>query len=174
MKIVLLDRDGTVLVDPPDMRVDSVDKIKLFPDTIEALRLLSDNGYGVIFITNQAGIGEGRITQDEFEFLHEKVKEMLKPSGIKVVATYYSPDFEGSMSKYRKPNPGMILRAADEHNFDLETTYFIGDRQSDVTAGIRAGTKTIFVHTSNKKEDVPEADYTAGSLLEATKYIVAN
>lgn len=173
MKIVLLDRDGTVLVDPPDLRVDSVNKIKLFPDSIEALRYLADNGYGIIFITNQAAIGEGRITLDEFEFLHEKFKEMLRPSGIKIIATYFSPDVEGSTSKYRKPNPGMILRAADEYDFELADTYMIGDRQSDITAGIRAGTKTILVKTGNSEVEVPEADYTVKSLLDAVKYIVA-
>jgi imidazoleglycerol-phosphate dehydratase/histidinol-phosphatase len=65
-KIVFLDRDGTVIVDPPDLRVDKIEKIELFPDSIGALKYLADNNFSVIFITNQAGIAEGRLNTEEF------------------------------------------------------------------------------------------------------------
>jgi imidazoleglycerol-phosphate dehydratase/histidinol-phosphatase len=66
MKVVFLDRDGTVIQDPPDERVDSTEKIELFPDSIEALKFLAENDFSVVLITNQAGISEGRITEKEF------------------------------------------------------------------------------------------------------------
>ena len=72
MNTVLLDRDGTVIAEPSDNRVDTVDKIELFPDTLEALTYLADNDFAVIFITNQAGISEGRLTPEEFEKITRK------------------------------------------------------------------------------------------------------
>lgn len=71
-KIVLLDRDGTVIVDPPDLRVDKVDKIELFRDSIEGLKYLADNDFAVILITNQAGVEEGRLTEEEFWQIHNE------------------------------------------------------------------------------------------------------
>ncbi len=83
MKVVFLDRDGTIIVDPFDERVDRIDKIKLFPDSLEALKLLSTLDYSVIIITNQAGIAEGRINESEFEVINNRVIELLEISGIK-------------------------------------------------------------------------------------------
>ena len=73
MNVVFLDRDGTVIIDPTDERVDKVEKIELFPDSIEALKYLADNDFAVVFITNQAGIAEGRITEDDFWRIHSEV-----------------------------------------------------------------------------------------------------
>ena len=66
MKVIFLDRDGTIIQDPIDERVDEIEKIELFDDSIEALKYLADNGFCAVIITNQAGIAEGRITEDDF------------------------------------------------------------------------------------------------------------
>ncbi len=66
MKIVLLDRDGTIIQDPPDERLDREEKIELFADSISALKKLAENGFSVILVTNQAGISEGRIMREDF------------------------------------------------------------------------------------------------------------
>jgi D-glycero-D-manno-heptose 1,7-bisphosphate phosphatase len=174
MKIVLLDRDGTVIVDPPDERVDKEEKIKLFPDSIEALRYLADNGFAVVLITNQAGIAEGRIDEAEFSRLNTKVLEQLSPSGVKVLKTYMCPHGPDDGCECRKPKPTLILRAAKDFNLDLPNTYMVGDRQSDVMAGVNAGTKTVLVKTANVHVDAPEATHTAQTLLDTAKYIVAN
>jgi histidinol-phosphate phosphatase family protein len=161
MKTVLFDRDGTLIVDPPDERVDSVDKIKLFPDTIEALTYLADHDFNIIIVTNQAGIAEGRINDAEFWQIHSIVIERLAPSGIQILKTYMNGEAPGTTSDWRKPAPGMLLQAAKDFNLDLSNIYMVGDSQSDIEAGINAGCKgSILVQTATNKNVVsPEAIY---------------
>lgn len=174
MKVVFLDRDGTVIVDPPDLRVDSIDEIELFADTIKALKYLADQDYSVIFISNQAGIGEGRFTQAEAEVIQNKVAEMLKPSGIKILKTYVCPHIPEDNCECKKPKPKMILDAAKEFDVDLASSYMVGDRQTDIMTGVNAGTKTILVKTGNSPVISEEATFIAENLLKAAKYIVKN
>lgn len=173
-KIIFLDRDGTVIYDPEDERVDREDKIKLFPDTIEALKYLADNGFEIILITNQAGIAEGRINTQDFERINNKVIEMLAPSGVKIIKTFMCPHAPGDNCECRKPKPTMLLEAAKEFNIELAKCYMVGDRESDIKAGINAGTKTILVKTANIPVESKEANYTAPNLLDAVKYISNN
>ncbi len=174
MNIVFLDRDGTVIIDPPDERVDKESKIKLFPDSIKALAYLAGHNFAVIFITNQAGIAEGRLNLDGFQRIHGKVLEMLAPSGVKVLETYVCPHSPNDGCDCHKPKPTLLLQAARDFKIDLAGSYMIGDRQSDVLAGVNAGMKTILVKTANVPVTSAEADYTAPNLLDAVKYVVNN
>src|ERR1700753_2688314 len=119
MKAVFLDRDGTTIVDPPDERVDKLEKIELFPDSLEALKLLSSLDYGVFLITNQAGIGEGRLSEAEFEVINGKVVELLEQPGVKILRTYICPHVAADNCACRKPKPTMILQAAKDFGVDL-------------------------------------------------------
>jgi histidinol-phosphate phosphatase family protein len=172
MKVVLLDRDGTVIADPPDERVDTIDKIQLFADSIEALRLLAAHDFAIILITNQAGIAEGRINQREFEIINDRVLAMLAPSGVRVLKTFVCPHGPADNCECRKPKPTMILQAAKEFALDLEHTYMVGDRQSDIMAGVNAGARTVFVRTAHVQSSSDGAEYSASSLLDAAKYVV--
>lgn len=173
MKAVFFDRDGTLIVDPPDERVDSIDDVKLFPDTLEALKKLSELNFGIFLISNQAGIAEGRITLEDFFKIENKIVEMLKPSGITILRTYVCPHSPEDNCECRKPKPHMILQAAKEFDIDLPASYFVGDRESDIMTGVNAGTKTILVQTGNTPVTSREATYTAPTLLEAVRYIAA-
>jgi D-glycero-D-manno-heptose 1,7-bisphosphate phosphatase len=174
MNVVFLDRDGTVIVDPPDERVDREDKIELFPDTLAAMDYLAEHNFAVIFITNQAGIAEGRINNRDFERIHNKVLEMLAPTGIKTLKTYMCPHGPDDGCSCRKPKPTLILQAAKEFDIDLPNTFMMGDRQSDIMAGVAAGTKTILVKTANVPVTSVQANFTATTLLDAVKYVAAN
>ncbi len=171
-KVVLMDRDGTVIVDPPDERVTSEANIQLFDDTIIALKKLADAGFSAIFITNQAGISEGRITQDDFERINAEVVKRLEPSGIKILKTYVCPHGPGDECDCRKPKPTMILRAAKDFDLDLANTFMLGDHRSDILAGKNAGAKTILVRTANVQDEAPEADFQADSLSEAADLLL--
>jgi histidinol-phosphate phosphatase family protein len=176
MKVALIDRDGTVIIDPLDLRVDNEDKIKLFDDSIESLRYLADNGFSVIFITNQAGIEEGRLTEVEFWKIHEEVLRRLEPSGVKVLRTYMNGEMKRSdNTEWRKPGPNMLLQAAKDFNLDLSRLYMVGDNQSDIDAAINAGCKGgILVKTANENVQSPNAIFTAPRLKDAVEYIVKN
>lgn len=177
LKIVLLDRDGTVIVDPPDLRVDKVEKIELFPDSIEGLKYLAENDFAVIFITNQAGIEEGRLTEEAFWQIHSEVLRQLEPSGVQFLKTYMNGETKRpDNTEWRKPGPKMLLQAAEDFGLDLSQIYMVGDAQTDIQAAINAGCKGgILVETATGEKVVsPNATYTAPTLLEAAKYIVAN
>jgi D-glycero-D-manno-heptose 1,7-bisphosphate phosphatase len=174
MKAIFLDRDGTIIKDPEDERVDSEEKIELFSDSIEALKYLAEHDYSVIVITNQAGIAEGRITIEDFWRINGRVLELLSPSGIKILKTYVCPHAPEDKCDCRKPKPKMILDALSEFDLQPQDIYMIGDRGSDINAGINAGIKTILVQTANVPEVAEQATYTAPNLLDAIRYVVAH
>ncbi len=176
MKVVFLDRDGTVIVDPPDLRLDSVEKIELFDDSLSALKYLADNNFAIVLITNQAGIAEGRINVEKFWEIQNEVINRLAPSGIQVLKTYMNGEAASTIvSEWRKPGPKMLLQAAEDLALNLAEVYMVGDRQSDVQAGINAGCKGgILVKTANENEESPNAIYIAPNLLDAVHYVVAN
>jgi histidinol-phosphate phosphatase family protein len=177
MKVVFLDRDGTVIVDPKDERVDSIEKIELFPDTIAALSYLAKNGFVAVLITNQAGIAEGRITEEDFWHIHNEVLERLKPSGMKFLKTYMNGEAAGpNATDWRKPGPKMLLQASKDFGLDLSQIYMIGDSESDIKASINAGCRGgVLVGTAtNKKVVSSDAAYSAPSLMDAVRYITTN
>lgn len=172
MKAVFLDRDGTVNAGVPKYeRVDSLDKVEILPNVLEGLSLLAQLDYGVFFITNQAGLAEGRITQDDFDAINNKVLELVAPAGVKILKTYVCPHGENDNCDCRKPKPKLLLDAAREFNLDLANSWMVGDRVSDVMTGINAGTKTILVKSGVPTVETDQATYTAITLLEAVKYI---
>ena len=177
MKVVFLDRDGTVVVDPKDETVDSIEKIELFPDTLESLKDLSDNNFSVVVITNQTAIGEGRMTEAVFWRINDEILKRLQPSGVKVLKTYMNGEAPGpDATEWRKPGPKMLLQAAQDFGLNLSDTYMIGDRETDVRAAMNAGCKGgVLVETAtNLKVVSKDAVYSAPNLLDAVKYVIAN
>lgn len=175
MKAIFLDRDGTVNIGVPTYeRVDSLDKVQLLPNTLEALKLLADLDYSVFFITNQAGLAEGLINQRQFDKINNKVLELVTPTGIKVIKTYVCPHGENDNCECRKPKPKLLLNAAAEYEIELSKSWMIGDRASDVMTGVNAGTKTILVKTGVPSVESEKALYTATDLLEAIRYIASS
>lgn len=172
MKVAFLDRDGTIIVEPPNMRLTEESGAVLFPDTIEALKMLTNAGIAIVIITNQAGIAEGLIDNKDFDRLNNHVIELLKPSGVRVLKTFMCPHVGDDNCDCRKPSPKMILDASKEFGIELENSFMVGDRLSDVRAGINAGTRTILVKTGVEDVESQEASFTAQNLLEAAQYIV--
>lgn len=172
MRAIFLDRDGTVNVGTPTYeRVDSLGKVELLPNTLEALKLLSSLDYKIFFVTNQAGLAEGIISQTDFDAINDKVLSLIEPSGINVAATYVCPHGENDNCECRKPKPKLLLDAAKEYDIDLSKSWMIGDRPSDVMTGVNAGVKSILVKTGVPTVESDEAVFTAPTLLEAVQYI---
>lgn len=174
MKVIFLDREGTLIVDPPGDRVDNEEKVRLLPKTIDGLSILAGNGYAAVILTNQTNIAQGRVTEAGFWKIHHKVLSLLQPSGIKVIKTYVCPHNADDGCDCRKPMPGMLLAALKDLKLRPQDVYMIGDRESDIDAGHRAGTKTILVKTGKWNTIGQHADFIASDLLEAAHYIVTN
>lgn len=155
-KAVFLDRDGVINVE-----VDYVYKIEDFifiEKTFEALKIIQDKGYQIVIVTNQSGIGRGYYTEEQFHVLTDWMLERFKEQGIKVASVYYCPHHpKNGIGVYkvdcecRKPKPGMILKAQKDLDIDLEQSYIIGDKISDVQSGIAAGIKHCVLVKSGHK-----------------------
>lgn len=174
MRAVFLDRDGTVNAGIPyHERVDSVDKVELLDKALEGLSILATLDYMNFFVTNQAGLAEGLITQADFDAINNEVLRQIESSGIGIKETYVCPHGERANCDCRKPKPKLLKDAAMRYNIDLKNSWMIGDRLTDIETGISAGTKTILVQTGTVL-DAPQATYIAKNLLDAAHYIASH
>lgn len=180
-KAVFLDKDGTIIEDVNYLKHAS--QIKFIPGSVEAIKMLNKAGYKVIVISNQSGIARGILTEDMLQAIDKNLHKRLLHQGAYLDGMYHCPHHpEHGLYPYkkecscRKPNPGMLLKAAKDHDIDLAQSYMIGDHPTDIEAGKKAGTKTIFVLTGHGKEEkdrIKEApDQIVESLLEAVKQIL--
>src|SRR5438067_7144169 len=166
---VFIDRDGTFMQDADycsDPR-----EVKIFPRVAEALRRLKSNGFKLIIITNQSGIGRGFFTIKQYRAVEAEVLQQLGDGLID--ATYFCPDIPGQYSSCRKPAPGMILQATGEHQIDLSRSFFIGDKEIDAECGRNAGVRTIRVQTGFQHDTIgSKADWVAKDLPAAAEIIL--
>ncbi|HTP34613.1 MAG TPA: HAD family hydrolase [Candidatus Acidoferrales bacterium] len=169
MRAVFFDRDGT-LMEEAHYCGDPA-KVRVYPGVAEALRRLKRAGFGVFVISNQSGIGRGIINDEQY---HAVQAEFLRQIGPGLVDdSYYCPDAPGTPSACRKPEPGMVLRAAAEHGIELTASFFVGDREADVECGRRAGTRTILVRTGYGAGQTCTADWVCADAVEAIEVILA-
>jgi len=166
---VFVDRDGTITQDVA--YCSDPQEVKIFPGVPEALRRLKSNGFKLIIITNQSGIGRGFFTIKQYRAVEAEVLQQLGDGLID--ATYFCPDIPGQYSSCRKPAPGMILQATGEHQIDLSRSFFIGDKEIDAECGRNAGVRTIRVQTGFQRDTADSiADWVAVDLIEAAKIIL--
>ncbi len=156
-KAVFLDKDGTLIEDLP-YNADQ-GKIRFVPGSQEGLRLLQQCGYQLIVVTNQAGIAKGLVTPDELQAMRARLFEMTAATGVRLSGFFFCPHHpEGTVEQYRircncrKPEPGLILKAAREHSIDLAVSWLVGDILNDIEAGRRAGCRTILIDNGNETE----------------------
>jgi histidinol-phosphate phosphatase family protein len=143
---VFLDRDGVLNEKPPRAEyVRAPDEFRWLPGALDALRELSDAGFRVIVVSNQAGIARGAMTEADLEAVHRKLRAEAEEAGGRIDAIYYCPHGWDEGCDCRKPNPGMLFRAQREHHLDLTRTTFIGDDERDAEAAIAAGCTPVLV-----------------------------
>ncbi len=147
---VFLDRDGT-LVEPRHYPSSAVELV-LYPDLVPELRHLSKAGFRLAVITNQSGVARGYFTEDDLTAMHDSLRDELRSEGVEVDGFFYCPHHpDGVVPELsfacacRKPEPGMLLEAAERLRVDLESSWYVGDILNDVEAGNRAGCRTILV-----------------------------
>ncbi len=178
---VFLDKDGTLIPDIP-YNIDP-DLITLSFGAEEALRSLHHSGFKLIVVSNQSGVARGLFLETALTFVEQKIRDLLNAIDVPLTGFYYCPHHpSGQIANYaiacncRKPNPGMILKAAEEHSVDLERSWMIGDILNDIEAGHRAGCKTILIDNGNETEWIlsPQRlpDYKAADLIEAANQIL--
>ncbi|MBI4059486.1 HAD family hydrolase, partial [Candidatus Giovannonibacteria bacterium] len=152
-----LDRDGVINKRPPKGDwVKRWEEFEFLPGAIEAVRLLTEAGYELYMISNQAGIARGAMTEDALHDINNRMEAEFGRGGGKLKGIYYCPHNWDSPCECRKPRPGMFFQAALDHYIHLPDAIFIGDDERDKVAGDAAGVKTILMPSD-------------GSLLEVVK-----
>lgn len=153
-KAIFLDRDGTINIDKGYLYKKEDFEFEI--DVIKALKRLSDLGYMLIIVTNQSGIGRGYYTKTDLDILNRHMCEILLKEQIKIEKIYYCPHHPTKgIGKFkmececRKPNPGMIVDGIKEFNIDKKNSYMVGDKISDVLAGISAGVNAVLLGNEN-------------------------
>jgi histidinol-phosphate phosphatase family protein len=156
-RAVFIDKDGTMIHDVP---YNTDPDLILWHDGVkEALKLLQEDGFRIIVVSNQSGVAHGYFTMDALQAVEKKLACDLEREGIKLDGFYFCPHHpKGSVPEFsvdcscRKPKPGMIFRAADDFNVELTRSWMIGDILNDVEAGNRAGCNTILIGNGGETE----------------------
>lgn len=131
-RILFIDRDGTLIIEPEDQQIDSLEKLELIPGVIPALLELQKAGYELVMVSNQDGLGTDSYPQQDFEVPQQKLVGLLDSQGIRFSAVHIDPHFEHENAPTRKPGIGMVLDYLKSGELDLRDSYVIGDRQTDL------------------------------------------
>jgi D-glycero-D-manno-heptose 1,7-bisphosphate phosphatase len=183
---IFMDRDGTICEEVG--YINHLSRSRLLPHSLEAIRGVNRLGYLAVVATNQSGVARGLFTEDLVRAVHDQLRSRVESGGGRLDALYYCPHHprEGTPPyridcDCRKPRPGMLVRAAREHDIDLSRSWMIGDSLVDLEAGAAAGVRVVHVLTGygmglvdNQPERfrVPPA-HTATDLLAAVRWIAA-
>jgi D-glycero-D-manno-heptose 1,7-bisphosphate phosphatase len=169
-RAAFLDRDGVInraiVRNGQPFSPANVSELELLPNVREACELLKANGFFLIVVTNQPEVGRGTIDQKSVEKMNQKISESLPIDRIEVC---YDCD---DCSEFRKPNPGMLKRAADTLDVDLGRSFMVGDRWRDIDCGWAAGCTTIFIDHGYAESLKKPPHHRAKNLLEAARIIV--
>lgn len=150
-KCVFFDRDGIVNRCPnPERYVLNVEAFHLLSPFVDALRVVSEKGFKAVIITNQSGVERGAMTMETLDQIHDHMHALLEKDGLGLLDVMVCTSSDDGHT-HRKPNPGMLLEAAEKHGLDLAHSWMIGDQERDVVAGKRAGcAKTVLVRKTDK------------------------
>lgn len=177
-RAVFLDRDGTICEEMG--YVNHVDRLQVFPYAAAAIRRLNEAQIPVIVVTNQSGVARGIFPESLVHEVHKKMVAELASGGARVDAIYFCPHKTEDACECRKPNPGLLERAAREHGLDLAASWIVGDRYADLEMAYAAGGRGILVMTGYGRGEYElhrtgwprQPDALAENLTEAVRHIL--
>lgn len=176
-RCMFLDRDGVVNKDIG--YAFTYDQIEYIDGLFPLSRLATSLGYKIVIITNQSGIGRGFYTDDDFLNLMEKIKKDFLRQNAQIDGVYFSPFHPtkalGSFRKYdpsRKPGPGMIIQAEKDLSLDLANSVLIGDKMSDIYAGLSAGVGTNILLSCTSVAKLGQCTYQHVNNLQEVEWIL--
>ena len=122
----------------------------LVPNIVPMCNVFHEQGFKIILITNQSGISRGYFSEKDFQTLNDFLLRTFSEMGIPITDTYFCPSLDDDHPD-RKPNPGLFLRAQREHNIDMARSIAVGDKETDITAAMRAGVGTTVLYCPRSK-----------------------
>jgi D-glycero-D-manno-heptose 1,7-bisphosphate phosphatase len=170
---VFVDRDGTLIEEVGYL--DRVERVELYPWTIDALRALNRTGFRVVLVSNQSGVARGFFSEAVVDDVHRHMAALLAAGGARIDAYYYCPHHpDGKVAGYalacecRKPNRGLVDRAVRELGVDPAQSFVVGDRWLDVELARRVGAKGVLVRTGygTTEESKPPAGLAADAVTD--------
>ena len=172
-KVLILDRDGTIIVEKNYLK--SPENVELLDNTAAGLEEIKKLGFVFIVITNQSGIARTYFTEKEFNEVNIELDRQLENFNVKIEKYYmcpHHPDFSGECT-CRKPKPELALRAIEDFNIDVEKSWFVGDKCSDINCGKNSGLKTALVLTGygNQEKNKCNPDIIVSDLLELAEFL---
>ena len=167
---VFFDRDGIVNVPPQGgaRYIERPEDFAIMPEFLAALRIVNEHGYAAVIATNQKGVALGRVREEALMEMHSKLFTTVLQYGLRLLDIRVSITADNAHPS-RKPNPGMLLGAAEEHGLDLKRSWMIGDHDYDIEAGRRAGCRTVFVG----EHAVPGADFVVSNMAALVAFLDA-
>ncbi len=144
-KVLFIDRDGTLIEEPADFQVDSLDKVRLLPNVIPALLEIRDAGYEFVMVSNQDGLGTDSFPEEDFHPVHDHVIRLFESQGIRFAEELICPHLPGDGCECRKPRTGLLTRYLAATNLDLARSAVIGDRDTDLELARNIGVRGIRV-----------------------------
>ncbi|MEF2229736.1 MAG: HAD family hydrolase [Pseudodesulfovibrio sp.] len=172
-RYVLLDRDGTVIRDKHYLS--DPDGVELLEGAAEGLAAMAAMGLGLVLVSNQSGVGRGYFDDASVRACNRRMAELLAPHGVAFDGVYYCPHAPEEACVCRKPEPGLVERAARDLGFDPARGFMVGDKTADMGVGRAVGATTILVRTGRGAEHEPLcrelADFVADDLRAAAERI---
>ena len=170
-KVLFIDRDGTLILEPPiDFQVDSLEKLDYYPEVFFYLRKIIEScDYEIVIVSNQDGLGSNSFPLKDYEIVHEKFLKTFKSQGVIFDDILIDDSFPEDNSPNRKPRTGMLKKYL-EGDYDLENSYVIGDRITDVELAKNLNAKAIFIIDKNKPSDIIESRLSDTCVLETNSW----
>jgi imidazoleglycerol-phosphate dehydratase/histidinol-phosphatase len=153
MKVAFVDRDGTLVEEPADEQVDSLEKIRFMPDVFASLRRLLAAGYRLVMVTNQDGLGTASLPQQKFDLAHQFILDAFSSQGIEFDAVFVCPHFVRDACECRKPRTALVAGYVREHAVDLQASCMIGDRDTDIEFADNLGVRGLRVRRHGTAEE---------------------
>lgn len=152
VKVLFIDRDGTLIEEPHDNQVDALHKIRLVKDVIPALLDLAEAGYRFVMVSNQDGLGTNSFPAEDFQICQDHVMALFETQGVRFDEVFVCPHFEADHCSCRKPRTGLLSKYLAANNIDIARSAVIGDRDTDVELGQRIGVRSFKVAPEDSYE----------------------
>ena len=166
-KIIFIDRDGTIIREPRDKQIDSLEKLEFIPGIISGLALLRDAGFSLVMVSNQDGLGTKRYPKRAFQKVQQKILTLLDGEGIRFEKIFVCPHHTNDICSCRKPKTGLVDRFLKQNKIDESHSFVLGDRNTDVTFAKNIGLRSVQYSSRNKSK----AEYHTADMLDACRYI---
>lgn len=146
-KVLFIDRDGTLIEEPEDLQVDSLEKVRLVKDVIPALLELAQHGYRFVMVSNQDGLGTASFPQEQFDAAQDLTLQLLTSQGVIFDQIFICPHLPDDNCECRKPRTGLLTRYLAATDIDLARSAVVGDRSTDMDLASRIGVQGLLVNT---------------------------